>query len=111
MRYSTILMGSLAFFAQPAAATQPKTGFCVQNSSAEPALFAVDSGEYGRILQPLAPGAQLCTPEFESPVSGFVSVFLSEDALEGCSRLAAAGSTQILLEYHDFDRCLWQTTP
>jgi len=56
----------------------------------------------------LAPGARLCTAAFETPKDGFVSVFEYEGAVEGCSRLAPAGSTQVLRAYHAFDRCLWQ---
>ena len=56
-------------------------------------------------------GAELCTPDLVTKVNGFVSVFLSAGAMEGCSRLAEDGSRQILLEYREFDRCLWQTTP
>ncbi len=56
-------------------------------------------------------GAELCTPDLVTEVSGCVSVFLPAVAMEGCSRLAEDGSRQILLEYREFDRCLWLTTP
>lgn len=106
-----IIMGLFVFLGSNTAIAQPVTGFCIQNASTETALFVVDAGSMGRQAQQLAPNMHLCTPEFEAPASGFVSIFLSEDALEGCSRLAVAGDIHVLLEYHDFDRCRWQTTP
>ena len=106
-----ILLGLLALSAGSTVLTAQENGYCVQNGSGEPLLFAVDSGEHGRILGELLSDGVLCTPKFASAVNGFVSVFLSSDALEGCSRLAENGSRHTLLEYHDFDRCVWQTTP
>ncbi len=107
--YSALLI----WFVLPlGAAAQPlETGFCIENQSRQPALFAVDAGDGFRDLAPLPPGARLCTPEFETPTSGFVSVFSSKDAIEGCSRLAPAGSVQVLLAYNDFDNCEWQIAP
>jgi len=101
----------LACFSSQAIAAPPINGFCIRNKSTETAVFAVDVADKYRELASLDQGEQLCTPAFEQPVNGFVSVFTHEDAIEGCSRLAAAGSLQVLLEYHDFDRCLWQVSP
>lgn len=101
----------LAISATSAYAQPPTTGFCVENHDDRAALFAVDAGEHYRALATLAPGEILCTPEFETATSGFVSIFYDEDAVEGCSRLAPAGSVQVLLKYHDFDNCAWQISP
>ena len=101
----------LAISAFSACAPPPTNGFCVENHDDRAALFAVDAGGHYRALQTLAPGESLCTPEFERATSGFVSVFYDEDAIEGCSRLAAAGAVQVLLTHHDFDNCAWQISP
>ena len=99
------LIGSSIY---PAQAQSPATGFCIENGSEESALFVVDAGDNFRAISELAPGERLCTPEFAAPANGFVSIFLYEGAIEGCSRLISAGEVQVLLAYHDFDRCLWQ---
>ncbi|NOR63810.1 MAG: hypothetical protein GQ535_15135 [Rhodobacteraceae bacterium] len=101
----------LTVSALPARAQPPTTGFCVENNDDRAALFAVDAGNAFRTVAILAPGERLCTPEFAEPTGGFVSIFLNEDAIEGCSRLAPAGSVQGLLKYHDFDNCAWQISP
>ncbi|MCF6271714.1 MAG: hypothetical protein L3J37_00790 [Rhodobacteraceae bacterium] len=85
--------------------------FCVLNGTTETLFFAVDAFDAGRQTALLAPAERLCTPPFAVATRGFVSVFTSLEAIEGCSRLAASGSEQILLEYHDFDNCNWQTSP
>jgi len=101
----------LAISAISAHAQPPTTGFCVENRDDRAALFAVDAGEFYRALETLAPGESLCTPEFETATHGFVSIFFDADEIEGCSRLAPAGSVQVLLKYHDFDNCAWQNSP
>jgi len=100
----------LVVLGAPVYAQSPVNGFCIRNNSEESAIFAVDAAGQYREVATLAPGGQLCTPEFETPKGGFVSVFEFEDAIEGCSRLAPAGSTQVLRAYHAFDRCLWRDT-
>lgn len=85
----------------------PNNGFCVTNKSDETHLFAVDAGDAGRELQTLTPGETLCTSNFSSPQSGFVSVFEDIEHDEGCSRLISAGATEGLVKYADFDRCEW----
>ena len=101
----------LATTALPAYALPSTTGFCVENRDDRAALFVVDAGELYRAVETLAPGESLCTPEFSAPTDGFVSIFYDEDAIEGCSRLAPAGSVQVLLKYHDFDNCTWKISP
>ncbi len=106
-----VLAGVLAFIASAPLAQPLENGFCIKNATEFQGLFVVDAGEFGRWSAELAPQGRLCTLPSPTPISGFVSVFTSEDAVEGCSRLAKSGSVQILLDYQDFDRCQWQTLP
>ncbi len=106
-----VLAVGLAFMASAPLALPMDNGFCIENAAEFQGLFVVDAGEFGRWSAELAPQGQLCTLPSPTPISGFVSVFTSEDAVEGCSRLAKSGSVQILLDYQDFDRCQWQTRP
>lgn len=101
----------LALSATQALAQTPSHGFCIENQDDRAAVFVVDAGADYREVTVLAPKARLCTPEFAAPTNGFVSIFYNEDAIEGCSRLASAGSVQVLLKYHDFDNCEWQVSP
>ena len=87
----------------------PINGFCVTNESATLHYFAVDAGENGRTLQQLSPGETLCTPEYDQPKNGFVSVFEAMDHPEGCSRLVDAGTIEGMQKYADFDRCAWSS--
>ena len=99
------------FFAVAAHAQAPTNGFCVQNQDDRAALFVVDAGQSYRAVATLAPSERLCTPAFETPLNGFVSIFYDENAVEGCSRLTTAGTVQVLLKYADFDNCTWQISP
>lgn len=91
------------------AAMAPTNGFCVTNQSELAHVFAVDAGDAGRSVQELAPGETLCTAESGAPQNGFVSVFESIEHDEGCSRLIAAGMTEGMIKYADFDRCEWSS--
>jgi len=99
-------ISTLAAQAHPA-----NNSFCVVNRDNHPALFAVDVDGIYRAVKMLSPEDILCTPEFDEPKNGFVSVFTDENAIEGCSRLAPAVSVQVLLKYQDFDNCAWQINP
>jgi len=99
------------FIAVAAHAQAPTNGFCVENQDTRPALFVVDAGQSYRAVATLAPNEHLCTPAFEAPINGFVSVFYNESAVEGCSRLTSSGTVQVLLKYADFDNCMWQISP
>ena len=111
MRLSIGIFAILTSSVVRAYALPPTTGFCVENQNDRAAVFVVDAGAEYREVAILATGERLCTPEFAAPISGFVSIFYDEDAIEGCSRLAPAGSVQVLLKYHDFDNCEWQISP
>lgn len=91
------------------ASVAPINGFCVTNQSNDTHYFAVDAEEAGRNLQQLAPGETLCTPEYDQPQNGFVSVFEAIDHPEGCSRLVSAGTIEGMVKYADFDRCEWSS--
>lgn len=106
-----VFAGALVFMASAPYGQVLENGFCIQNMAEFQGLFVVDAGDFGRWSAELAPEGQLCTPPSPTPLSGFVSVFTSVDAVEGCSRLAETGTVQILLDYQDFDRCQWQSQP
>ncbi len=89
----------------------PSAGFCIENQSPQSALFAVTPRNGPRKLARLAPGERLCAPLPSLASGGFVSVFYDETAVEGCSRLAPAGTVQVLLKYAAFDNCAWQLSP
>ncbi len=97
----------IAVSASAARADPPQNGFCIENRDTRSAVFVVDAGAFYREVAILAPQERLCTPEFDSPRNGTVSVFYDENAMEGCSRLTSAGKVEVLLQYSDFDNCLW----
>ncbi|WP_232796391.1 c-type cytochrome [Roseovarius salinarum] len=81
---------------------------CVRNLSARAHLFAVEADGADRRVKTLESGGVLCidAPQAET---GVVSVYESEDAFEGCSRITPVGTTEDMLEYVDFDRCFWRS--
>ncbi|SPH17650.1 hypothetical protein DEA8626_01174 [Defluviimonas aquaemixtae] len=79
---------------------------CVTNAGDQRMLFAAETDDGERIVGWLEPGGRLCAP---GDGAGRVSVFESEDTLEGCTRLVAPGGSDTLLRYVAFDRCLWQS--
>ena len=80
-------------------------GICVANGSPDTLVFTAETSDGSRMIDKLKPGQWFC---ISSEGDGTVGAFLSEDALEGCERLARKDQPEILLQYHDFDRCLWQ---
>lgn len=109
------------FSAPQTKADQVGADLCVQNGADHRHFFAAEiRGEIGadiradiragtkadvRVTGWLDPGDTLCAPDSLGQ-SGTVSVFETEDTLEGCSRLVASG-TETLIRYADFDRCAW----
>lgn len=89
--------------------TVPAGAVCVQNASADTRLFAAEAADGARTTGLLAPGDVLCSEKGASTGQGRVSVFKDPEDLEGCTRLLAAGSSEQLLKYADFDRCLWSS--
>ncbi len=90
--------------AEVAMAPAGAKGICIVNSAPAEHVFTVEAANGERKMQHLAPGKTLC---IDSSGDGTVGVFLTEDALEGCSRLAKKDQPETLLHYYDFDRCLW----
>ena len=100
--------------AAPVANTAPDTaplpqikGICVVNSAPKEHVFTVESAAGARKLAHLAPGETLCV---DSDGPGTVAVFLSEDAIEGCTRITQKDRPETLLHYYPFDRCLWASS-
>lgn len=79
---------------------------CVSNRSGHTLLFVAEIAEAVRARATLADDGKLCVVAPEG-MQGVVSVFRDEEALEGCSRLAATGTQPELLRYADFDNCAW----
>ncbi|MBV1864538.1 MAG: c-type cytochrome [Rhodobacteraceae bacterium] len=87
----------------------PANAICVQNAGHGTHFFAVDGGGDSRKAGHLASGETLCTGALEMAMQGKVSVFETEDHLEGCTRLVPSGTVEQMLKYADFDRCLWSS--
>ena len=90
----------------PASAFAATSDVCVTNGSGEEMFFVAEASGGERQVKWLAAEETLCSSSDEA-TGGVVSVFLSEDHLEGCSRLVTAAHSETLIEYVDFDRCLW----
>lgn len=79
---------------------------CVTNADDSRLLFAAEADGGERTVLWLDHGGRLCAP---GNGAGRVSVYESEDSIEGCTRLVPPGGSDILLRYASFDRCLWQS--
>ena len=101
----TRLILALTCLSSPA---QAITGVCVTNGAEEEYLFVAEAHGGPRQVAWLAPATELCSNGSRGS-GGVVSVFVSEDHEEGCSRLVAEGETEVLLRYSDFDRCYWSS--
>ncbi len=99
-----------ALWGQPAKAAQDEAAgkVCVRNGADRAMFFAAEARGGVRAARWLEPGEQMCSAAV-NPAKGVVSVFPDEDVQEGCSRLASPGLPETLLEYHDIDRCLWES--
>ena len=106
MKPSNILISAMLTLGQGLAPGLAQAGaFCVINSSETAYYFVGESSEGVRVAQDLAPKDALCVAEGDS--GGVVSVFVDENAMEGCSRLVVDGQIEQLLAYSEFDRCRW----
>ena len=81
---------------------------CVMNGTDHAYLFVAEARGGMRKVAWLDPAQSLCSAS-TSGTGGVVSVFQSEDHLEGCSRLVSGTETETLLRYVDFDRCHWSS--
>ncbi len=84
-----------------------KTDICIENQSDKTLLFVVDVNQGQRVLKTLEAGQNLCAPQAKTDGGGTVGVFVDENAMEGCSRLAMAGKAERLIAYEPFDNCTW----
>jgi len=80
---------------------------CVQNNFAKTLLLTAEARNGERQIRTVAQNGYLCVGN-ATTTSGTVGVFENEDALEGCSRLAQAGKTEVLIAYASFDNCAWK---
>lgn len=78
---------------------------CLVNRTAAPLFLAVDTGT-ARATGWRDSGERLCVGE-GAGLRATVSAFPREDALEGCSRRVASGTTVAMLEYQSVDLCRW----
>ncbi len=78
---------------------------CIQNSFSQKLLFTAEALDE-RKVEVVEPTGFICVTS-EQNGKGTVGVFENIDAMEGCSRLAKAGKTQVLISYASFDNCEW----
>ncbi len=83
------------------------TDICVENQSGKTLLFVAEAKGGERVVKTLKAAENLCVPQKMIDAGGTVGVFLDEDAMEGCSRLAKAGQPERLVAYEPFDNCTW----
>ncbi len=108
-----IIAGTIAYFGyryflDPKGIDVSSSNICIQNESNQMLVFTAEANSGAQMVAVLGRGEELCAP---SPVVndfGTVAVFESEDAVEGCSRNAIAGETQILEAFASFDGCKWR---
>lgn len=98
----------LAFGLAPHSAAASTGSVCVGNASEVRLYFAAEASEGTRKTEWLDPGTKLCS-DAENEATGVVSVFVSPDEFEGCSRLSSPGDVQWLEKYTGIDVCLWRT--
>ncbi|MFK8033378.1 MAG: hypothetical protein AB8B94_04460 [Hyphomicrobiales bacterium] len=95
------------YFLSPTGIDVSSSAICVTNESNQTLVVTADANSGAEITGLLSPGEELCAPSPVAGDTGAVRVFESEDAIEGCSRLAKAGKTERLLAYSSFDNCKW----
>lgn len=98
---------AVAVATAPPVLAQNATSVCIENAGEEELVFVAEAHRGERNVQRVAPGGLLCAEAPTAGGRGTVGVFESEDALEGCSRLTAAGKTERLIGYASFDNCKW----
>lgn len=109
---AAVLIGSLIYavypyLLPPKSSDMVASQICIENRSGQTLVVTAEADSGAKMMGLLNDMEQLCAP---SPVvndTGKVRVFESEDAVEGCSRLARAGNVERLLRYTSFDNCEW----
>ncbi|MCF6321280.1 MAG: c-type cytochrome [Rhizobiaceae bacterium] len=84
-----------------------KNQICVQNNFPKLLLLTAEATDGERQIKTVGQSGFLCVDNGMT-TSGTVGVFENEDALEGCSRLARTGKTEVLIAYASFDNCRWK---
>lgn len=107
-----IIAGLLIYAAYPYLLSQmgrevSTSQICVENQSGQILFVTAEADSGAKTSGLLNDMDQLCAPSPIANDTGKVRVFESEDALEGCSRLARAGNIERLLRYSSFDNCKW----
>lgn len=97
----------IIYFFSPTGIDISSSEICVQNESGQMLIVSAEADSGAAITGLLNSGEELCAPSPISEDTGAVRVFESEDAVEGCSRLAKTGKTEVLLAYSSFDNCKW----
>jgi cytochrome c len=97
----------IAYLATFSTAPAVEIAVCTRNASNERYFFAAEITGQQRLTKWLKPGETLCAPAMIIGAHGVVSVFESQESLEGCSRLVDAGQVEDMVKYADFDRCKW----
>ena len=98
-------------FSGPAMAqsdTAPDGTFCIVNATQDELFFVTETREGARNFSTLTNNGQLCSEPTQA-ADGIVSVFHTENSLEGCSRIIKTGTSEKMLKYAEFDRCGWQS--
>ena len=80
---------------------------CIQNNFPRELLLVAEAKGGERKLKTVGQAGILCVDAGKEG-KGTVGVFENEDALEGCSRLAGKGKTEVLIAYESFDNCAWK---
>ena len=105
--FAGLLLGLSLVFPASANAQTNSAPLCVQNQSGAELFFVLSVGEDQRTTQTLEHDQSLClTPQMDN-LKATVGVFETACAIEGCTRLAKAGQTHVLIDYVSFDNCTW----
>ena len=115
IKYAAVLMIVIAvayagyrYFLDPRGIDISSSNICIQNESDQMLVFSAEAKSGAQMIAMLGNGEILCAPSPVANDTGTVGVFETEDSIEGCSRNAAAGKTEILEAFSAFDNCKWR---
>lgn len=95
------------YFLSPTGIDVSSSAICVRNDSGQTLVVTAEANSGAEITGLLSAGEELCAPSPVADDTGTIRVLESEDAIDGCSRLANAGKMERLLAYSSFDNCKW----
>ena len=84
-----------------------KNQICIQNMVDKSLLLTAEAKNGKSRRVEMAANSEAICVEAGPERKGTVGAFEDINALEGCSRLAVAGKTQVLIAYASFDNCTW----